>query len=215
MVEATGLNRLFAYGSLRLGADAHSLIAAFVRERQAAVAPGVLRSLGEYPALFPGKGWVLGDVFTLSPLEPGLAVLDAYEGFHGKGHPENEYLRRRGRVWLADGRAVEAWLYVGAMPFGGEPIWDGDWCTFQRGLVTVATLQPEVLPGAEAAQCLWPLGMADRVYVAEIPRQGLARGGGGSLPLLVGEPLRLRTATPVGSARLLFDAAADLLEGEW
>jgi gamma-glutamylcyclotransferase (GGCT)/AIG2-like uncharacterized protein YtfP len=124
------VDRLFAYGSLRSGQPARSLITNHVIASQPATIAGRLYAIADsYPGYVPGEsGTVVGELMVLGDLAASLALLDAYEG--------EEFVRGIQEVTLADGTRVWAWCYVLASPDlaeGAELIESGDWSRHLSG----------------------------------------------------------------------------------
>ena len=104
---------LFAYGTLRRGAEMHGLLereTALVGAPGSARAPGCLYDLGAFPGFVPAEradDVVHGDLFTLPEADPVretlLDTLDRYEG--------RSFERVAVDVAGPDG-AVRAWVYV-------------------------------------------------------------------------------------------------------
>lgn len=93
------------------------------------VIPGDLFSVhGSFPALVPGDGRVVGQLWE--PFEEtedvALAQFDQIEGFHVRRPTASHYVRRE--VALLDPVGVTAWVYHYNYPTAGlEPIPSGDW----------------------------------------------------------------------------------------
>lgn len=69
-----------------------------------------------YPAIvLDAAGEVAGHVFRV-PDTALWADLDAYERYHPTRHDTSLFLRKRATVTMADGSALEAWVYVYARP---------------------------------------------------------------------------------------------------
>lgn len=137
--------RLFAYGTLRLGCG-HSLTrmaAASVGYLGPGRLPGKLYDLGAYPgAVFDpaARSWISGDVFVLRQPETVLRVLDRYEGFD-PGAPDCGEFRRE---WLPidlGGRSRWCWVYLYKQPVDSlTPIPGGD---YLRARFAPAQTRPE------------------------------------------------------------------------
>jgi gamma-glutamylcyclotransferase (GGCT)/AIG2-like uncharacterized protein YtfP len=118
------VNRLFVYGTLRLGAmNEHAVwLAAHTRHMGAARIPGQLFRVSHYPALGPPvrkEDWVKGDLFE-GLTAAMLQRLDDYEGA--------EYARRLSEITMDDGRTLAAYIYCWALSTDGlESIASGDW----------------------------------------------------------------------------------------
>jgi gamma-glutamylcyclotransferase (GGCT)/AIG2-like uncharacterized protein YtfP len=122
---------LAVYGELLSGLDAHepaelggqALRKGLVLKGSCWI-PGVLYDLGPYPALAPGRGEVLGELYEVS--DPSLfEELDWFETYDRGWQTEPEYVRRL--IPLIEPE-VEAWVYVYARDPGNSPrIESGDW----------------------------------------------------------------------------------------
>lgn len=124
------VNRLFAYGNLRHGQPARSMIAEHVESWQPASVRGCVYALPDgYPGLVPdGEARVVGEVMVLRDLAAVFPLLDAFEG-------EN-YVRVLQRARLENGNELWAWVYVLADPVlaeHAEPVAGGDWVAWQEG----------------------------------------------------------------------------------
>jgi gamma-glutamylcyclotransferase (GGCT)/AIG2-like uncharacterized protein YtfP len=129
--QAGGPGHLAVYGSLRAGLalpDQPDAGASLVDRGPCTIA-GTLYDLGDYPALVPGAGRVVGELYELR--DPAvLAVLDRFEEYDVDDHAASMYVRRA--VRLVDPQ-IEAWVYC----FNGEtgtrrPVPDGDWAAHVR-----------------------------------------------------------------------------------
>lgn len=115
-------NCLFVYGTLRIDAPnsdrapgpVANAIAAARHVGRGSVA-GNLYWVSWYPGMVPdeaAESRVIGDVFEL-PADADLwAAFDAYEEASTDPHSNAEYIRRKIRVHLDDGRAQDAWAYI-------------------------------------------------------------------------------------------------------
>ena len=106
------LDRLFVYGTLRLGAQNEyaSRLAERARFVGKARIRGQLFRVLHYPALAPPQSdqdWVVGDVFE-GFADDLMRQLDAYEGA--------EYTRNIAEVTLDDGRKLAVYVYLYALP---------------------------------------------------------------------------------------------------
>ena len=86
--------------------------------------PGVLYDLGPYPALVPGAGQVLGELYEVA--DPGLfEELDWFESYDRGRETEPEYVRCL--IPLIEPE-VEAWVYMyDRDPGDSTRIESGDW----------------------------------------------------------------------------------------
>lgn len=105
---------LFAYGTLRDPRRVATVtgLPGCCRAVAPGTVDGVLYDVGEYPALRPpisADDRVPGVLLEID--DAALARLDDYEGVG-----EGLYLRERCTVQCADGRAIEAWVYIFNQP---------------------------------------------------------------------------------------------------
>lgn len=116
--------RIFVYGSLLTGAYNHHVAAPFVRSAQSGGVRGRLYDKGDYPALVVDEKGPVAAGEWLTVTDEALEVLDAFEDFHGPGHPSNEYER----VWVRDAESdLEGWAYAHADGEGLKLIPGGSW----------------------------------------------------------------------------------------
>ena len=109
---------LFVYGTLLPGLAPPAV--AEVVNRLRLVGPGIARGrlfhLGAYPGcVVDGRcdDEIHGQVLEIPPpIEPVLAKLDWYEGYVAGDADRSLFVRTVCPVTLADGRQVEAWVYV-------------------------------------------------------------------------------------------------------
>jgi gamma-glutamylcyclotransferase (GGCT)/AIG2-like uncharacterized protein YtfP len=124
--------RRFVYGTLRSDAprdrasarNAFAMLQAGASPEGRASVEGLLYAPSWYPALVPGAGRVLGEVWLLG--DSALPVrLDAYEG--------EAYAREAVSARLDDGPTVTAWTYRYLGPLAGVPlIPSGDYLDWVR-----------------------------------------------------------------------------------
>ncbi len=109
MVEC---NTVFVYGTLKQ----HQLRGKMWPHPPITIRPAVLQAslydLGPYPAIGPGKEWVLGEAWTLrqESLQETLDVLDQIEGYQALGK-NNEYTRILVEIVFEDGSLGSAYTY--------------------------------------------------------------------------------------------------------
>ena len=117
---------LAAYGELlsRLDAPQPSGLKHGLVLRGSCWIPGVLYDLGEYPALVPGNGQVLGELYEVN--DPGLfEELDWFESYDRGRQADPEYVRRQ--IPLIEPE-IEAWVYMyDRDPTGYPRVESGDW----------------------------------------------------------------------------------------
>jgi gamma-glutamylcyclotransferase (GGCT)/AIG2-like uncharacterized protein YtfP len=109
---------LFVYGTLmKIGTGSLGIAerARLLREArhlgQATMSGAELYDLGEYPGLSDSadaSNIVYGEVLELTDPEGTLVWLDDYEGLG----PQAEYVRELRRVRCANGRVIDAWVYL-------------------------------------------------------------------------------------------------------
>lgn len=86
--------------------------------------PGRLFDLGRCPALLPGEGVVVGELWRTTSRD-ALRTLDGWEAYDPADEPASTYVRRE--IPLADPE-VSAWVYLWNRSPNGLPcIADGDW----------------------------------------------------------------------------------------
>jgi len=122
-VPGIAVQRMFVYGTLRVGQAARHLIEDHVVGSEVATCNGTLYDFPDgYPGLLlDGRTVVRGELVHLSDLAALLPRLDAYEG--------KEFERVLTEVETTSG-VQYAWVYVLAHPgmaTGGQPVPGGDW----------------------------------------------------------------------------------------
>lgn len=123
---------LFVYGTLmsHTGTPKAQQLMAEADSLGPATIAGRLYRIDWYPGLVEGTGTVHGEVVRLRNSAASLVWLDAYEGIVPGDDRENrnEYARVRRPVTLADGRTLEAWVYLYIRDVGAStPVADGRW----------------------------------------------------------------------------------------
>jgi gamma-glutamylcyclotransferase (GGCT)/AIG2-like uncharacterized protein YtfP len=122
------LDRLFVYGTLRVGQTARSLVANSIKKMAPAYTNGTIYA---FPMGYPGynegdgTGRVVGELLWLTDLAATFGLLDAYEG--------EDFARIIKQVTLETGEAVWAWIYTLSDPAAiklGTLIPDGDWVRY-------------------------------------------------------------------------------------
>jgi gamma-glutamylcyclotransferase (GGCT)/AIG2-like uncharacterized protein YtfP len=115
--------KLFAYGTLRRGEQAHGLLAGARLLAKARTAPCfTLFDMGGYPALVQGGSTaVLGEIYEIDPAL--LEALDRYE--------EAPEVFQRTTIEVA-GSQVLAYLLPAERAAGNPLLPDGDWCSNRR-----------------------------------------------------------------------------------
>jgi gamma-glutamylcyclotransferase (GGCT)/AIG2-like uncharacterized protein YtfP len=126
----------FVYGSLLPGQLYHWVWGESVVWGQRAVLRyGRLYDLGDYPMLVEtGDDVIQGMVMEVNTADYDnvLARLDALESYFPDRPEESIYVRMAREVWLDDGTAVTAWVYIGQMNFISHlpVVPNGDWAVY-------------------------------------------------------------------------------------
>ena len=126
----------FVYGTLLPGQpNAFLWVDGVLSQDQAVLPNGRLYDLGHYPMLIEeGDSPVQGMVLTIQPnmVAEIMARLDHLEGYDPEQHEACAYQRVAREVWLADGRSLTAWVYIGQPHYvAGLPAVDGgDWANY-------------------------------------------------------------------------------------
>jgi gamma-glutamylcyclotransferase (GGCT)/AIG2-like uncharacterized protein YtfP len=130
--SATGLRRLFAYGTLMTGFERRPLLGEAILEGLGRIR-GSLFHFGEYPGVvLDGRGWVSGELYRVPDLPARLPVLDREEWFDPADETGSLYVRRAVPVHGLGGEVREAWVYAynerfGAAASRGPRVESGDW----------------------------------------------------------------------------------------
>ena len=127
MADAVKSGDLIAvYGLLRAGESGFAQfgVANAFTDAGPCVIEGELWDLGRYPALVPGEGRVIGELFEV--LDPYVMPdLDAFEDYWPGDPARSRYGRRKVRLIEPD---REAWVYVWLLGLdGARRIESGDW----------------------------------------------------------------------------------------
>ena len=106
------VSRFFVYGTLKRDQCRATCWPVPPLHIEEAITPGSLFDLGEYPAMQPGPGFVLGEIWhiPLTGLAETCQVLDAIEGFQ-QPNQADEYKRVIVPVRTASGSELEAFCY--------------------------------------------------------------------------------------------------------
>lgn len=129
---ASGLDCVFAYGTMMAGFSRRSLLGAAILEGVGRIR-GALYHFGEFPGVvLDDSGWVSGELYRVPDLGTRLADLDREEWYDPADETRSLYVRRRVPVSLPESAAREAWVYVYNRPIGlppgrGPRIESGDW----------------------------------------------------------------------------------------
>ena len=102
------MTNLFVYGTLMPGHPRHAIIEDYVHAEHAAQIPGVLVSLGSFPALIPGEGLVRGILLEVSARV--FAMTDPIEGYRPQSD-SSLFIRKRVVAKLDGGVEVETHVY--------------------------------------------------------------------------------------------------------
>jgi gamma-glutamylcyclotransferase (GGCT)/AIG2-like uncharacterized protein YtfP len=130
--SASGLRRLFTYGTLMIGFSRRPLLGEAILEGLGRIR-GSLYHFGEYPGLvLDGRGWVSGELYRVPDLPARLPVLDREEWFDPADETGSLYVRRAVPVHGVGGEVREAWVYAynerfGAAASRGPRVESGDW----------------------------------------------------------------------------------------
>ena len=131
---------VFLYGTLLPELAPKKMAGAISRLKLIAPAtvPGCLYDLGSYPGAVLGcKGRIRGRLFELPDEKDVLKSFDTYEGFMVARPHASEFVRRKCRALLEDGRKVICWIYeYNRNPLSARAIAGGDYFRFIRGSVT-------------------------------------------------------------------------------
>lgn len=124
---------LALYGSLRRGEAAHKRLGLAGKLRY--VGPcrlrGLLFDLGDYPALLPGDGVVIAELYEIRGLRT-VALLDAFEGADPRRPGRGLFVRRPVALLAPDVKADVYFYGAGRVPGTARKIASGDWK--RRGL---------------------------------------------------------------------------------
>ncbi len=119
---------LALYGTLRRGEAAHKRLGLAARLKY--VGPcklrGLLFDLGDYPALVPGEGVVVAELYEIRG-QGALAMLDAYEGAAAKRPERGLFVRREVELLEPQVRADVYFYGRGGLPGNARRIASGDW----------------------------------------------------------------------------------------
>jgi gamma-glutamylcyclotransferase (GGCT)/AIG2-like uncharacterized protein YtfP len=108
---------LFIYGTLLPG-EAPEEIASIVKRLRrlgSARVRGRLYDFGEFPGavLDPSsRTMVYGELVALPSDEGLLEALDRYEEFDSSDPKRSLFIRKKAKVWMANGSSREGWIYV-------------------------------------------------------------------------------------------------------
>ena len=118
---------LFVYGTLCRGLSRNDILR-HAEYLGPALTQGVLTDMGQYPALNPGEGTVIGEVYQIAG-EDILDRLDEIEGYKGDIINESLYRREKQAVRLfSTGEWVDAHIYIYNRPSSSViPIPGGDY----------------------------------------------------------------------------------------
>jgi gamma-glutamylcyclotransferase (GGCT)/AIG2-like uncharacterized protein YtfP len=105
---------LFVYGTLRKDYDLKpkNKVAEDLQYVGQGKVGASMYDIGRYPGAVRSAAGdeVIGDVFLVIDPERVLKILDRYEGIRVDGGP-SEFVRRRSRIRLRNGKEVMAWVY--------------------------------------------------------------------------------------------------------
>lgn len=137
----SSIERLFTYGTLRMGAD--NAMQKFLTDRAGwlgqATFQGNLYYCNGHPAVLPSENnedKVIGDLFEAGKLHEIFKTLDRYEGFDPANKAESLYLRKQKTVTLQSSKkkqALEAWIYLYNKPIDkARKIRSGDYLKYSE-----------------------------------------------------------------------------------
>ena len=136
MIASRRRIRLFVYGSLMRGQEAHHLLDEMRGARRIGRASirARLFDLRRYPAaVHADVGRVHGEIWELDSRPGALARLDRYEAFDRQRANKSLFVRQHAAVRLPDGTVVRAWAYfLRRLPMTAAVIENGDWRAHQR-----------------------------------------------------------------------------------
>ena len=127
-VPDPAVEAFFVYGTLMRAEERFGAIARHrIRGALLARAPGRLVSLGSWPGMLEGDGWVAGELLRVDDVVGAVEDLDSVEGFRGYGMDGSLFVRDLADVDVGDRHIRRCWTYRYAGPETGEPIASGDW----------------------------------------------------------------------------------------
>ena len=141
---ASGLRRLFTYGTLMAGFSRRPLLGAADLEGRGRIR-GSLYHFGEYPGvILDGRGWVAGELYHVPDLPARLPRLDREEGCDPADETRSLYVRRTVPVHGVSGEVRDAWVYAYNERFGaagsrGPRVESGDWRAHLAGAMKPRT----------------------------------------------------------------------------
>lgn len=127
-MPATGLYKLFVYGSLRSGfhSPAYEYISRYFSLCSAAKVKGKLYDMGEFPAAVPTdeECYITGELYEVKQVNEfswAIAQLDDYEGVHVEPGEPQLYVRETAQVTGPSGTET-AWIYWYHGDVSGKPL---------------------------------------------------------------------------------------------
>lgn len=127
---------VFVYGSLREGLYNYDrILKGKVTDIDQATIEGFdMLDMGSYPGIINGKGLIVGEVMNINPAMylQTLKILDSLEGYDPRQKGKSLYLREIKKVKLADGKEIDAYVYIYNIKRGIDyPVVEsGDWVSF-------------------------------------------------------------------------------------
>lgn len=108
---------LFIYGTLLPGEAPEDIASIVKRLRRlgSARVRGRLYDFGEFPGavLDPSsRTMVYGELVALPSDEGLLEALDRYEEFDSSDPKRSLFIRKKAKIWMANGSSREGWIYV-------------------------------------------------------------------------------------------------------
>jgi len=118
---------LFLYGTLIAEKSNNEVthLAKRLRRVGKAHVPGRLYDLGDYPGAVldhSSNTLVKGELVSLPRDRELLEAFDRYEEFDSSNPSKSVLIRKKTRITLANGRMVDAWIYVYNRPISNAPL---------------------------------------------------------------------------------------------
>ena len=131
MTSTGDIDYLFVYNILRKSSGISCILSNSAIYIGDGIFKGKLYDAGFYPVAVPSEGdsdQVKGDVYALPDPESVLKTLDTFEGCRSGGSPKGEFHRDKATIYLQNGDAVKAWIYIYNRPIEGlKVIASGDY----------------------------------------------------------------------------------------
>jgi len=131
MTSTRDVDYLFVYNMLRKSSGISCILSNSAIYIGDGFFKGKLYDAGFYPGAVPSEGssdQVKGDVYALYDSESVLRILDTFEGCGSGWSPIGEFYRDKATIYLKNGEAVKAWIYIYNRPIEGlKVIASGDY----------------------------------------------------------------------------------------